>query len=151
MIGEKVKSSLFLQLIGLAAGLILILCIGLLVTGLYIKDTLRSNTLNLNDKLMLQMERNLEEYYNSMRSIAMTVTYSPTVKDYYRQDEKGRIMEREEVAAVFSNALLLEESISGIYLYDMSMEKIAEVGKDIGDEGINAGISEDIRYGNAFY
>lgn len=29
MIGEKVKSSLFLQLIGLAAGLILILCIGL--------------------------------------------------------------------------------------------------------------------------
>lgn len=58
------------------------------------------------------MERNLEEYYNSMRSIAMTVTYSPTVKDYYRQDEKGRIMEREEVAAVFSNALLLEESIS---------------------------------------
>ncbi len=151
MIKEKVKSSLFLQLIGLAAGLILILCIGLLVTGLYIKDTLRSNTLNLNDKLMLQMERNLEEYYNSMRSIAMTVTYSPTVKDYYRQDEKGRIMEREEVAAVFSNALLLEESISGIYLYDMSMEKIAEVGKDIGDEGINAGISEDIRYGNAFY
>lgn len=89
MIGEKVKSSLFLQLIGLAAGLILILCIGLLVTGLYIKDTLRSNTLNLNDKLMLQMESNLEEYYNSMRSIAMTVTYSPTVKDYYRRTKKA--------------------------------------------------------------
>lgn len=33
----------------------------------------------------------------------------------------------------------------------MSMEKIAEVGKDIGDAGINVGISEDIRYGNAFY
>lgn len=100
---------------------------------------------------MRQLEGNLEEYYNSMRSIAMTVTYSPTVKEYYRQDEKGRIMEREEVAAVFSNALLLEESISGIYLYDMSMEKLAEVGKDIGDAGINAGISEDIQYGNAFY
>lgn len=40
MIKEKVKNSLFLQLIGLAAGLILILCIGLLVTGLYIKDYL---------------------------------------------------------------------------------------------------------------
>ena len=59
MIGEKVKSSLFLQLIGLAAGLILILCMGLLVTRLYIRDTLRRNTLNLNDKLMLQMESRL--------------------------------------------------------------------------------------------
>mgnify|MGYP007120088831 CR=1 FL=1 len=37
------------------------------------------------------------------------------------------------LAAVFSNALLLEESISGIYLYDMSMEKIAEVGIDLCD------------------
>ena len=70
MIKEKVKSSLFLQLIGLASGLILILCTGLLVTGLYIKDTLRSNTLNLNDKLMLQMERNLEEYYNDSNVFA---------------------------------------------------------------------------------
>ena len=86
MIKEKVKSSLFLQLIGLASGLILILCMGLLVTRLYIRDTLRRNTLNLNDKLMLQMESNLEEYYDFMQSLAMTVTYSPTVKDYYRQD-----------------------------------------------------------------
>lgn len=148
---KKFKNSLFLQLIALAAGLILILCGGLFFTKQYIKNTLRDNRLSLNDTLMLQIEGKMEEYYDSMRSIATTVTYSPTVKDYYRQDAKGRVMLKEEVSAVFSNALLLEEGIAGIYLYDMSMQKIAEIGKDIENIGLEEGIKDEMEFGNAFY
>lgn len=151
MIREKVKKSLLLQLITMAVGIILVLCIGLLVTKEYVKIAIRNNMLDSNEKILLQIEGKIEEYYDSMKNIMTTVAYSPTVKNYYAQDENERVMSGAEISLVFSNAVLLEQDIDGIYLYDMSMQKIAEMGETIDKSIIGETIREETAFSDICY
>ena len=128
---KKVKNRIFIQLISLLVGVILILCIGLAVTRHYVKDTIQDNVTGLNEKVLLQINGKTEEYYNFMKSVAISVVYSPTVTEFYQKNTEERVIFMDKVTEVFSNAILIEPDIAGIYLYDMSMKQIAGTRKSI--------------------
>ncbi|MBO5303001.1 MAG: sensor histidine kinase [Lachnospiraceae bacterium] len=150
MIKNKIKSSLLMQLMALALGIILVLGMGSVVTRQYMMHTLEENILSSNEKLLLQIEAKMEDYYDTIKDIMTTVAYSPTVVEYYAQSHNERIMSRAEISQVFSNAVLLEQDIEGIYLYDMSMQQIAAMG-DALDSRILGGIKDKVEFSNICY
>lgn len=151
MIKNKIKSSLLLQLTALAIGIILVLFVGNMFTRQYITITLEENILSSNDKLLRQVEDKMEDYYDTIKDIMTTVAYSPTVVEYYAQSHDERIMARGEIAQVFSNAVLLEQDIEGIYLYDMSMQMIAGMGDAIDRNILGDMVKEKVEFSNICY
>ena len=139
-----------MQLMALALGIILVLGMGSVVTRQYMMHTLEENILSSNEKLLLQIEAKMEDYYDTIKDIMTTVAYSPTVVEYYAQSHNERIMSRAEISQVFSNAVLLEQDIEGIYLYDMSMQQIAAMG-DALDSRILGGIKDKVEFSNICY
>ena len=131
MISKRVRKSLFAQLLLFTCGILITLCLGFFITEQYLQRTLRETALDTNEKLLFQIGGRMEEFYDTMKSIATFVVYSPTVMEYYGQDTKGRLLLEEEVSRIFSNAVLMETDIMGISLYDISMRKIAGMGEEL--------------------
>lgn len=148
---KKVKNRIFIQLISLLVGVILILCIGLAVTRHYVKDTIQDNVTGLNEKVLLQINGKTEEYYNFMKSVAISVAYSPTVTEFYQKNTEERVIFMDKVTEVFSNAILIEPDIAGIYLYDMSMKQIAGTRKSIDISEMDTEMKSEIEFGDIVY
>ena len=151
MMKEKIKNSLLLQLSVLAAGIIVVMCIGFLYTKQHTQNVIFNNMVSSNDKLLLQIEGKMEEYYDTMKNIMTTVGYSPTVVRFYEQNDNERIMSSAEISQVFSNAVLLEQDIEGIYLYDMSMQQIAGMGDALEQSVVGSKPKESIEFSNICY
>lgn len=140
-----------MQLLLLVFAIILILFSGLFYTRNYAKKTIRENTLALNQKILLQIEGQVEEYGDTIQKVATTVAYSPTITSYYMQSQEERILSAENVSMVFSNAVLMNEDIEGIYLYDMSCREIAATGQIIEAEELQTDHKKEMEYGSIFY
>lgn len=126
---KRMKNSLFLQL-GVLTGTIMLVLVGaFVITNQYVRRSLRDSTLEMNNKIMLQVEGKIEEFQNSVNHVATTLVYSPTIYNYFAEDLVNRVISSEDVSSVFFNTLLLEEDISDIYLYDADMMQIAGIGK----------------------
>ena len=126
---KRMKNSLFLQL-GVLTGTIMLVLVGaFVITNQYVRRSLRDSTLEMNNKIMLQVEGEIEEFQNSVNHVATTLVYSPTIYNYFAEDLVNRVISSEDVSSVFFNTLLLEEDISDIYLYDADMMQIAGIGK----------------------
>lgn len=152
MIKEKIRNSLFLQLMIFAGCLILALFAGMILTLRYIGGTVRENIWSTNEKLTFQIETQMEENYLKMRNIATSIVYSPTVKKYLKQSETEKILHRNEIGSVFSNADLLEEDIKGISMYNASGKRIADYGMDISEIiGEETLLRDKMEYSNVCY
>lgn len=126
---KRMKNSLFLQL-GVLTGTIMLVLVGaFVITNQYVRRSLRDSTLEMNNKIMLQVGGEIEEFQNSVNHVATTLVYSPTIYNYFAEDLVNRVISSEDVSSVFFNTLLLEEDISDIYLYDADMMQIAGIGK----------------------
>lgn len=132
MIRNKVrKKSVFIQLFVMGLTLMLVLLAAFVITSSQRRLGFRENTLNFNEQHMLQIENKMEEYDSLMTQIATVTAYSPTIYTYFFQDSVERIIFAEDVNTVFSNTILLEKNISGIYVFDQDMELIASMGHGV--------------------
>ncbi|POP30894.1 sensor histidine kinase [Lactonifactor longoviformis] len=151
---ERLKKSLFLQLIVLTVFMMAMLLTAFIVTNQYIERTIRENTLEASNKFLDQVAGQAEEYYDSVNHVATTMAYSPTVYSYFTMDAVDRVLAMENVSSVFLNTVLLEKDISEIYLYDMSMNRIASMGKERSEtdemQFIHV-LKKKIEFSNIFY
>lgn len=129
---EKWNNSLFLQLWGFLAGIILSLTVAMLVTNAYVKNSAQQSTLAANDKILQQVESKLDTYYENINHISQVLSYSPTTKAYYTQDARERVASADSLNQVLSNMMLLDDDIIGVYLYDIEDERIAALGTSRG-------------------
>ena len=147
----QLKNSLAKQLFLFSIGIILALMAAFIITNHYVKSSIKKNTLVMNDKMLGQIEGRLESYKEKISDINMVLVYSPTTVIYYEQSEIERIKSTADMETVFSNAMLLDENIVGIYLYDMNMNRIASAGKEIEEDMIQNEIKTQMEFGNIIY
>lgn len=127
---QQYRQHFIYRLAGLiAAILLLLLCLCLFISR-YSMTQLRQNTLEMNDRLLTQTENRIQEYMDSLYHIAATFCYSPTTLRYLSSDPLNRLPDSEELAAVFSNILLLDDHILSAYLYDIHLDPIAAMGRE---------------------
>lgn len=130
---ERFKNSLALQLWGFLICIILSLAAAMLISTAYVKSSAQQSVLEANDKILQQVESKLDTYYENIRRISQVLSYSPTTKAYYAQDERGRVAASDSLDQVLSNMMLLNDDIVGVYLYDMEDVRIAALGTSRGD------------------
>lgn len=147
----QLKNSLAKQLFLFSIGIILALMAAFIITNHYVKSSIKKNTLVMNDKMLGQIEGRLESYKEKISDINMVLVYSPTTVIYYEQSEIERIKSTADMETVFSNTMLLDENIVGIYLYDMNMNRIASAGKEIEPDMIQNEIKTKMEFGNIIY
>lgn len=145
------KDSLTKQLVLFSVGMILMLLVAFIVTNSYVRNSVKDNTLELNEKMLLQIERKLKDYSDKINDITMVLSYSPTTKLYFEQSDVERVKSMSDLETVFANTMLLEEDIMGIYLYDMDEKQIAVVGKIVNDDAFSVVLREKMEFGGLFY
>ncbi len=126
---KRLKDSLWLQLIAFTALIMFFLLAAYAVTDSYSGKILRDRTIDLNDKILLQVEGKMEDFHDTLNHVATSMAYAPTTYDYFTMDPVARVMVSEDLSEIFSNTVLLESDIAGIYLYDTSLNQIAAMGK----------------------
>lgn len=143
--------SLTKQLIVFSVCIMMSLLMAFLITNSYVRESVRKNTLALNEKIMHQIEGKLSDYYGRINDIAMVLSYSPTTKIYFERDERERVVSRKDLDTVFANTMLLEEDIVGISLYDMETNLLAEIGKRVDLVASGIELKDRMEFGNLFY
>lgn len=145
------KESLTKQLVLFSAGIMASLLMAFFITVGYVKNNVEKNILDLNGKILLQIEGKLDDYYDKMNHIAMVLSYSPTTKKYFDQNDRERVVSISDVQTEFSNIMLLEDDIVGITLCDIDGKQIASIGKEAEQELPITNLGNKIAFGNLFY
>lgn len=126
----KNRQSVLARLILIGMAEMLFLLAAFIITNNQTRNILKGNTLEYENRLMLQMEQRFDEFDQNLTRIATSMSYSPTIYEYFSQDFLNRVIYMENVSTVFSNTILLENTISDIFLFDRNMELIASMGKE---------------------
>lgn len=150
---KKRKQSVFRQLSLMGAVLMLVLFLAFVYSSWQMQKSWRENIWNTNQQLMAQIEGKMEEYNQLMTQIATVTAYSPTIYSYFFQDSVERAISIEDVNTVFSNTILLEQNIAGIYLYGREMDLIASMGKgtqEVERMGIIREMKSELEYSGLF-
>ena len=142
--------SLVMQLCLFSVGILFSLMAAFAVTNIYVRNNEKQNMLYMNEKILFQIQGKLEDYYNKINHEAVTLSYSPTTKRYFRQTELDRVISAKDLETVFANIMLLDEDIAGISLYDNSFICIASVGKEPNRNTAAGESSDRIEFGNSF-
>lgn len=79
------------------------------------------------------------------------MAYAPTTYDYFTMDPVARVMVSEDLSEIFSNTVLLESDIAGIYLYDTSLNQIAAMGKAADNPDFVQSLKKQMEFGDIFY
>lgn len=148
---HHLKDSLTKQLIVFSVCIMISLLAAFLITNIYVRDTIRKNTLALNEKIMHQIQGKLSDYHRRINDISMVLSYSPTTKKYFEQSELERVVSRKDMDTVFANTMLLEEDIVGISLYDMDRNLLAEIGKKVDTAAFGIELKDKMEFSNLFY
>lgn len=148
---KRLKNSLLRELIAITVFIMLLLMGAFALTNGYSNRVLRGKNIELNEKIMLQVEGKLDKYYETINHVVTAMVYSPITYNYFSMDSVNRVLVSEDLSDVFSNTVLLENDIAGIYLYDMSMNRIAAMGKAADDLNESLSMEEDMEFGNMFY
>lgn len=149
--GKQLKNSLTKQLLVFSICIMLSLLAAFLVTNRYVRNSVRKNTLALNEKILYQIEGKLSDYSERISDIAMALSYSPTTKVYFEQDVRERVISRGDLETVFANIMLLEDDIVGIGLYDMDGRLIAETGRRVEAASSDTVLKNQMEFSNLFY
>ncbi|MDO5337446.1 MAG: histidine kinase [Eubacteriales bacterium] len=127
---RKLKASLFGRFIAITLLVLAFLTGCFWVINQYEKQLLKENTLQMNEKLLQQINSKVEEFYKTFQNIASMVMYSPTAYNYVKANVKERILTRDDLFSVFLSAMELEENIDGIYLFDENLRQIVGMKKE---------------------
>lgn len=146
-----VKNSLLGQLILLTACIFGFLLAAFAATEVYTKQMLKENILAMNEKILLQIDGKMEDFYSYINHVAAALVYSPTAYDYFNKNTMERIMAQDDLSTVFSNTVLMEEDIAGIYLYDKELNQIAGMGKLSEKPEQVSTLCTELEFGNLFY
>lgn len=146
---EKLKNSILYQVNSFAVLMILILLGAYMITGWYSSKILRSRTIEMNRKILMQVDDKAREVYNNASQVATALVYSPTAYEYFTMDSVKRVMASETLTNIFSNTLLLDNGIAGIYFYDTSMNRIAEMGKSSVNTDFVKQLKQKMEFGNS--
>lgn len=147
---KRLKDSLVMQMLAFGVVILLSLAVIFLFNTQLIRRKLRENTLALNEKLLEQTQKKLEDYSDSLNNIAMVMAYSPTAEQFFSQDSLGQVITQNNLKEVLSNTMLLDEDIVGIYLFDKNETLLASIGKRLSSERILKESNESSRFGNLF-
>lgn len=148
------KKSIFRQLSFMGAALMLVLFLAFVISNRQMRMIWKENTLNTNRRLLAQVEDKMEEYHQLMTQIASMTSYSPTIYAYFFQDPVERVISLEDVNTVFSNTILLEQNIAGIYMFGKEMDLIASMGKGTQEAeqmGMIRTMRSEMEYSSLFY
>ncbi|MCQ4979860.1 histidine kinase [Blautia producta] len=148
---KRLKDSLWLQLIAFTALIMFFLLAAYAVTDSYSGKILRDRTIDLNDKILLQVEGKMEDFHDTLNHVATSMAYAPTTYDYFTMDPVARVMVSEDLSEIFSNTVLLESGIAGIYLYDTSLNQIAAMGKAADNPDFVQSLKKQMEFGDIFY
>ena len=148
---KRLKDSLWLQLIAFIALIMSFLLAAYAVTDSYSGKILRDRTIDLNDKILLQVEGKMEDFHDTLNHVATSMAYAPTTYDYFTMDPVARVMVSEDLSEIFSNTVLLESDIAGIYLYDTSLNQIAAMGKAADNPDFVQSLKKQMEFGDIFY
>lgn len=146
---NKLRNSLAKQLFAFSFCILLSLLLAFGVTDRYVRSSVRRSTEELNGKILLQVAKKLSDYQNSINQIALTLAYSPTTENYFLQDEWERVISLGSMETVFSNIMLLDENIAGIFLYDEHLNLIASKGKKAEEDEVSE-LKSHLEFGNIF-
>ena len=148
---KRLKDSLWLQLIAFTALIMFFLLAAYAITDSYSGKILRDRTIDLNDKILLQVEGKMEDFHDTLNHVATSMAYAPTTYDYFTMDPVARVMVSEDLSEIFSNTVLLESDIAGIYLYDTSLNQIAAMGKEADNPDFVQSLKKQMEFGDIFY
>lgn len=148
---KRLKDSLWLQLIAFTALIMFFLLAAYAITDSYSGKILRDRTIDLNDKILLQVEGKMEDFHDTLNHVATSMAYAPTTYDYFTMDPVARVMVSENLSEIFSNTVLLESDIAGIYLYDTSLNQIAAMGKAADNPDFVQSLKKQMEFGDIFY
>ena len=147
---KRLKDSLVIQMLAFGVVILLSLAVIFLFNTQLIRRKLRENTLALNEKLLEQTQKKLEDYSDRLNNIAMVMAYSPTAEQFFSQDSLGQVLTQNNLKEVLSNTMLLDEDIVGIYLFDKNETLLASIGKRLSSEFLLKESNESSRFGNLF-
>ena len=98
---KRLKDSLWLQLIAFTALIMFFLLAAYAVTDSYSGKILRERTIDLNDKILLQVEGKMEDFHDTLDHVATAMAYAPTTYDYFTIDPVARVMASEDYPRYF--------------------------------------------------
>ncbi|MDO4291964.1 MAG: sensor histidine kinase [Eubacteriales bacterium] len=113
----KIKKSLFVQFLLFLLSLLLSMTMALIWSQGSARRLARKNAEQLNANSMQQLADKMDEMLVSVQNLISSVAYSPVTYDYYRQEDKRPLL-REDLRDVLVNAMITDDEISGIELYD---------------------------------
>ena len=93
----------------------------------------------------------MEDFHDTLNHVATSMAYAPTTYDYFTMDPVARVMVSEDLSEIFSNTVLLESDIAGIYLYDTSLNQIAAMGKAADNPDFVQSLKKQMEFGDIFY
>ncbi|HBA49736.1 MAG TPA: hypothetical protein DCZ91_18460, partial [Lachnospiraceae bacterium] len=141
------KMSLIGQLSLFSMGILASLAAAFVITNIYVRSSNRQNILNMNEKILFQIQGKLEDYSRRLNHIAAAMAYSPTTKAYFGQSDLERVISAKDIETVFSNIMLLDEDIAEVSLYDAEMNQIAAAGRET-EEAVAGGLVSGFAFGN---
>ncbi|MCM1121625.1 MAG: sensor histidine kinase [Eubacterium sp.] len=147
----SLRNSLTKQLFVFSFGILMSLLMAFLVTNRFVKNSMKRNILDLNEKILGQISGNLQDYSDSLNHIAMALTYSPTTKIYFGESRLEQVVEMHNLEKVFANIMPLDEDIAGVGLYDMDMNRTAAMGKQPVSEIFPDKPVEKMQFSDLFY
>ena len=148
---KHMKKGLACQLFAFVLVILISLLLAFILMNRYVKISVRNNIKDMNQTILEQTSGKIEDFYSSMNHIAASLAYSPLVTDYYEQDTRERVMSADELSATFSNAVLMEEEIRGIYLFDMEKNQIASFGRKGSVAGLVTTVKAETECSNQFF
>lgn len=130
--------------------IVIMMAVAFLMTSQYILGAARENMLQRNENVIIQIEEKAADFSNMMENIGFSLAYSPTTLACFNMAVQERFIAIQEMDAVFSNIMLLENDIVGIYLYDQQLTQIASTGAEIGNHAPALKLHKVMTFSNLF-
>lgn len=140
MKGKKIKESLFRQFLMFLVLLLLGMTILLIWSQENVIKIARYNVEQKNEKAVCQIAEQIDERLISIQNMIVNVAYNPITYEYYKQEDE-RPFQRKNLRDVLVNAILSDNEICSIELYNAQNMLIMREGRkystDIRIEDIN--------------
>lgn len=130
MIKRFQRVSLVKQIIYLNVLMLSFLLVSFLISNYIAQRIVEDKVTESVNKLMLQLEATMKNFYKDMDGISYSLLYSPTLQQYLStNDALTHILMDDDIVSQFSSTLSLKEDIKGILLYNNTGKLIANLGE----------------------
>lgn len=128
--------SLTRQILYLIAIMLILLLISFMATNQVAKQIIERKVTDSVEKISLQVMEKMDSIHADMEGISMFLFYAPTVQSYLNtDDEMTRVLNNQDILAMFDHTNSMKTNIRGIQLYDTAGRQLARFGE--GDNAVN--------------